>query len=50
MVSDPRLYNESLFAATGSRDRIGELDRVLEGQQSKVIEQEMARKLKSDLK
>jgi hypothetical protein len=31
-------------------DRFGELGRVLEGQQSKVIEEEIARRLHSDLK
>jgi hypothetical protein len=46
---DPRLCNESLFVARGSRDRIGELRRILESRQSNVIEEEMARRLHSDL-
>jgi hypothetical protein len=46
MGSDPRIYNESLFVAVSCRDRIGELGRVLERWQSKVIGEEMARRLK----
>jgi hypothetical protein len=52
MGSDLSLYNESVFVGglyqTG--DRIGELGRVLEVQHSKVIEEEMTRRLQSDLK
>jgi hypothetical protein len=33
-----------------SRDRIGELGRILMSRQSKVIEEEITRKLHSDLK
>jgi hypothetical protein len=43
--SDPRLYKER-----GSRNRIGKLGQVLESRQSKAIEEEMARRLHSDLK
>jgi hypothetical protein len=50
MESDPRLYNESLFVARRSRNRNGELGRVLENRQSKAMEKEMARRLHSDLK
>jgi hypothetical protein len=59
MWSVPRLYNGSLFVALSSTesrttetrtDRIGELSRVLESRQSKVIEDEMIRRLHSDLK
>jgi hypothetical protein len=48
--SDPSLYHERMSVASSSRDRIGELGRVLESPQSKVIEGEMSRRLHSDLK
>jgi hypothetical protein len=48
--SVPSLYNVKSVAKRDERISIGELDRVLEGRQSKVIEQEMARRLHSDLK
>jgi hypothetical protein len=58
MWSVPRLYNESLFIALISTetqprdwtDRIGELGRILECRQSKVIEEELMRRLHSDFK
>jgi hypothetical protein len=51
MLSVLRLYNESLFVARFDyRINIGEVGRVLEGRVSKVIEQDMERRLHSDLK
>jgi hypothetical protein len=51
MWSVSRLYDESLLVA-GADWRIGtgELGRVLESYQYKVIKEEMARRLHSDLK
>jgi hypothetical protein len=45
------LYNESLFVAKSRLESwIEELGTVLDGRQSKIVEQEMARRLHSDLK
>jgi hypothetical protein len=51
MWSVPCPYNEGLLVFRSDwTDRIGEFGRVLESRQSKVIEQEMGRRLHSDLK